>query len=145
MSCKDPISPKDVVFSNKTFCFLKDKCGKPMTNPSLEDIIDGLDILLCDLKKKLNDCCSVTKHFNVCQAGKIRLVSLKRGTTFVASNQYFNSLGALLAFLNQFDTFTYATGVISVTSIFDWQLHVECEPSDCTLNLTIIPPAYINC
>ena len=145
MSCKPIIDPKDIQFSKKSFCFLKDKCGKPMTNPTLEDIIDGLDVLLCEMKNKLADCCSITKHFNICQAGKIRLVSLKRGNTFVASNIYFNSVGALLAYLNQYDTFTYATGIISVTSIFDWQLNVECEPTNCTLDLTIIPPSYQNC
>ncbi len=145
-SCYNPVvDPKDIKFDLTKFCVLKDPCGKPMTNPNMHDVVVGLDELLCDLIKRLGDCCSVTKNFNVCLTGKIRLVSLRRGTTFVGSNLYFESVGALMNYLIQFDSFTYAAGVISVKSVFDWQLHVECEATNCDLVLTINPPNYQSC
>lgn len=145
MNCDKNINPKDVIIPDRTFAFLRDPCGKPLKDANLLDVIIGLDRLLKDAFSKLADCCPVTKHFNVCVDQKIRLISLRRGTTIVASNLLFEDETLLLAYLLQYDNFTMNAGVISVTSIFDWAIHVQCYDANCDLTVSIIPPNYSSC
>jgi len=140
--CEETIPAECAMMIYKTYCFLKDRHGNPIkTGISVQNVLEGLDALLCDLKKKVDSCCGValqTTYF-CAPTDACNLTLFKRNNTTISTGLVFQNKGELLTYLQQYDDFVLTGNNISVTSAFNWTISLVCEQDSCPLDIEIIP------
>ncbi len=140
--CEETISAECAIMAYKDYCFLKDRFGQPIkTGISVQNVLEGLDKLICELKKKVDECCGVQlqKTYFCAPTDACRLVLLKRNNVTISVGKVFQNKGELLTYLQQYDDFVLDVNNISVKSIFTWTVDLECEQDSCPLDIEIIP------
>ena len=140
--CDESIAAKCVTVLQKTYCFLKDKNGNPIKNStSVQNVLEGLDILMCELKNSLDNCCGTLQTFSVAclPTDTFTLLQLKRNSVTISTNLKFNTLLDLLNYLTQYDDFYLDMSSIKVKSVFNCTVDVICTSTNCPLQISIIP------